>query len=71
MTKFYIFRSKIRFLKKAFLVCEYETKVFCQEITIKFFKNSKFNYSLIRAIDWYANYDISEKQKHRKMYKAY
>jgi hypothetical protein len=33
-------------------------EVFFQEITLNAYKNNKFYYSLIRAIDWYANYDI-------------
>ena len=61
MTKFYIFRSKIRILKKAFLGVVYKTvflKFFCLEITLKYLKNNIYHLSLIRAIDWYANYDI-------------
>jgi hypothetical protein len=60
MTLFYIFRSKPRFLKRAFLGGVYKTvfEFLSQDNTLKYLEKNIFRNSLIRAIDWYANYDI-------------
>ena len=41
---------------------------FCQEITLKYLKNSIFRNILIRAINRYANYDISRRVMSRNSY---
>ena len=60
MTLFYIFRSKPRFLKRALLrgVCKTVFEFLYQDNTLKYLEKNIFRNSLIRAIDWYANYDI-------------